>query len=484
MSTYPNACRGSTRPLAGIKTWYGRLWQATLIMLRKGVPMQRSPVTTVLVRGITTTTAAAGGVARATRYMAAAGALAGLVLGGIFLGDIVAAQDPVPPATLAPTQNLTSVPAATAMLAAVPTPSPQTSQVRKHQTYAAIRYSHTDLATGSAHHYQVPAMNPEGVGLASSITRAFTLATQSGNVSATRSFSRASVSPGGQLTVTIVAANYGGFGRVTETLPTGFTYVSSNLDASQVTTRGQVVRATLQGDASFSYTVTGPGVEGSYTFSGKLRDSDRNDHVVGGSATVTVSSADSLVAQYDANGNGAIEKSEIIQAIDDYLFGEGSAITRAGVIHLIDIYLSGPTPSPTPTPTPTPTPVAPQLPLLYNQFSGTITVGGQTPPNGTYVEARIQSWRPNPDRARPAEGKVFNGRYSEIFVAPNDHALNNQTITFHYIDANGNESQANETAQYNGRQLKVETLNLTFPSPSPAFEARDPSRPLQWSGRA
>ena len=103
-----------------------------------------------------------------------------------------------------------------------------------------------------------------------------------------------------------------------------------------------------------------------------------------------------------------------------------------------------------------------QFPLFYNQFSGTITVDGQTPPNGTFVEARIQWWKSNPDRARP-EGKVFNGRYSDIFVAPNDHALNNQTITFHYIDANGNETQANETAQYNGRQLKVETLNLTFP---------------------
>ena len=84
------------------------------------------------------------------------------------------------------------------------------------------------------------------------------------------------------------------------------------------------------------------------------------------------------------------------------------------------------------------------------------------PPNGTFVEARIQWWRSNPDRDRP-EGKVFNGSYTTIFVDPNNHALNNQRITFHYIDANGNEVQANETAQYNGRLLKVETLNLTFP---------------------
>ena len=108
------------------------------------------------------------------------------------------------------------------------------------------------------------------------------------------------------------------------------------------------------------------------------------------------------------------------------------------------------------------TPVGSQFPLFYNQFSGTITVAGEAPPNGTYVEARIKWWRSNPDRDG-TEGKVFDGEYHNLFVAPNDHALNNQTITFHYIDARGNEKQANETAQYNGRQLKVETLNLTFP---------------------
>ena len=102
------------------------------------------------------------------------------------------------------------------------------------------------------------------------------------------------------------------------------------------------------------------------------------------------------------------------------------------------------------------------FPLFYNQFSGTVTVSGDAPPNGTFVQARIQWWRSNPDMDRP-EGKVYNGTYADVFVAPNDWALNNQTITFHYIDASGNEIQANETAQYNGRQLKVEQLNLTFP---------------------
>ena len=51
--------------------------------------------------------------------------------------------------------------------------------------------------------------------------------------------------------VTIEAANYGSAGGVTETLPSGFAYVSSSLSASQVNESGQNVRFTLQGDTSF-----------------------------------------------------------------------------------------------------------------------------------------------------------------------------------------------------------------------------------------
>ena len=57
----------------------------------------------------------------------------------------------------------------------------------------------------------------------------------------------------------------------------------------------------------------------------------------------TAGSADPLVNRYDANGNGMIEKSEVIAAINDYLFGEGDeAISKAEVIELINLYLFGP----------------------------------------------------------------------------------------------------------------------------------------------
>ena len=108
---------------------------------------------------------------------------------------------------------------------------------------------------------------------------------------ATRSFSDASVALGGQVVVTIAAANYGQAGGVTETLPAGFTYESSDLDTSQVTVTGREVRFTLQGDTSFTYTVAASSAPGSYEFLGTLRDFDRMDFAVGGDSSVTVEAA-------------------------------------------------------------------------------------------------------------------------------------------------------------------------------------------------
>ena len=106
--------------------------------------------------------------------------------------------------------------------------------------------------------------------------------------SATRSFSSTSVARGGRVVVSIRAANYGQAGGVTETLPSGFSYVSSSLRASQVDERGQNVRFTLQGDTSFTYTVTASSTPGPYDFSGTLRDFDKTDHTVGGPSSVQV----------------------------------------------------------------------------------------------------------------------------------------------------------------------------------------------------
>lgn len=58
----------------------------------------------------------------------------------------------------------------------------------------------------------------------------------------------------------------------------------------------------------------------------------------------------SLLERYDADNSGAIEKAEVIKAIDDYLFGTGTdAITKEQTIEVINLYLFG---GPPPTPTP------------------------------------------------------------------------------------------------------------------------------------
>ena len=56
----------------------------------------------------------------------------------------------------------------------------------------------------------------------------------------------------------------------------------------------------------------------------------------------TAASQLSLGIPYDDDGDGAIDKAEVIQAINDYLFGEGEeAISKAEVIRLINLYLFG-----------------------------------------------------------------------------------------------------------------------------------------------
>ncbi|MYF64509.1 MAG: DUF11 domain-containing protein [Chloroflexi bacterium] len=139
----------------------------------------------------------------------------------------------------------------------------------------------------------------------------FGLGAVSAQGAATRTFDTSTVAPGGTLVVTVAVLDYGGFGRVTETLPAGFTFVSSTHPEDQTGVDGNTLRFTLLGGGTtgFTYTVTAPTSEGTYTFAGMLRDADRMDHRIGGASEVTVG-------------------------------------------------ISTPTPTPEPTPTPTPSPTA------------------------------------------------------------------------------------------------------------------------------
>ena len=115
------------------------------------------------------------------------------------------------------------------------------------------------------------------------------------------------------------------------------------------------------------------------------------------------------------------------------------------------------TPMPAPTGTPTPVPVPPgQVPPLFTDFSGSVTVGGQPAPNDLLIQARVRWWH-----SKTVE--TFNGRYSALSVAPNDLALHGGTVTFHIIQNGVAVSQAAETATYSSRNLTPAILNLTFP---------------------
>ena len=113
------------------------------------------------------------------------------------------------------------------------------------------------------------------------------------NPSATRSFSLESVAAGSEVVVTIAAAGYDVPGAVTETLPAGFSYVSSSLDDDSAGGARELddgtVRFTLLGvDKTFTYTVTVSSEAGSHTFSGMLRYAPGLDSAVEGAASVTI----------------------------------------------------------------------------------------------------------------------------------------------------------------------------------------------------
>ena len=73
-----------------------------------------------------------------------------------------------------------------------------------------------------------------------------------------------------------------------ETLPSGFSYESSDLFDAAVEVEGQAVAFTLLGDERFTYTVAVPSAEGPHSFSGVLLDSHRVEQAVGGDSSIRV----------------------------------------------------------------------------------------------------------------------------------------------------------------------------------------------------
>jgi hypothetical protein len=98
----------------------------------------------------------------------------------------------------------------------------------------------------------------------------------------------ASVEPGGQVAVTVSVSNYGPYGSLVETMPAGFSFVSTTHDGHYEQS-GQQVTFALFGESSVSYTVTASSEAGAHRFSGTLTNSDGDDRPVGGKSQVSVS---------------------------------------------------------------------------------------------------------------------------------------------------------------------------------------------------
>ena len=121
---------------------------------------------------------------------------------------------------------------------------------------------------------------------------------------------------------------------------------------------------TLEGDDAADFEISAGGVltfkstpdheaaadddtDNAYEVTVKASDGTNEDTL---GVTVTVTDAEDEkqpadfdpLASYDADESGALEKDEVIQAINDYLFGEGAdRISKADVIETINLYLFG-----------------------------------------------------------------------------------------------------------------------------------------------
>ena len=161
-----------------------------------------------------------------------------------------------------------------------------------------LEYVLTGLTDGTQYDVQVRAVSGDGDGLWSAAA-----AGTSATWWAVRSFSPESVEPRGRITVTIDTFGLGAEGTVTETMPIGFSYVSSSLPDSTVNTRGRVVEFTPSAETAFTYTVGAPQVAGSFSFSGVLTNSDGDEVPVGGAFRALV--WDELSVYLDRSGAAA-----------------------------------------------------------------------------------------------------------------------------------------------------------------------------------
>ncbi|NOR79057.1 MAG: hypothetical protein GQ523_11760 [Methanophagales archaeon] len=105
---------------------------------------------------------------------------------------------------------------------------------------------------------------------------------------ATRTLPKELVSEGEVFTIELETSHYGYFGKVVETFPDGFVYEDSTLKPESVEVEGDTLEFELWGEPSFTYTVTAPDDEDTYTFEGILIDEEKNEYDVRGDTEIVV----------------------------------------------------------------------------------------------------------------------------------------------------------------------------------------------------
>ena len=102
---------------------------------------------------------------------------------------------------------------------------------------------------------------------------------------ATRTLPEEPVAAGETFSIEIEASHYGIHGYVVETLPDGLVLEDYS---GLVEVDDNTVKFELWGEPSFSYTVTAPDEEDTYTFSGILIDWDKNEYDISGDTEIVV----------------------------------------------------------------------------------------------------------------------------------------------------------------------------------------------------
>ena len=158
----------------------------------------------------------------------------------------------------------------------------------------------------------------------------------------------ATAAPGATITVTLTPSSMEtapGWG-VTETLPAGWTFVSTTADGHSVVAGAHRFVNFSAPNTFIAYTVTAPAASGTYTFSGTFVDGN----LVTGTVSPTVGSVTvgtggpgefSIDSYLPPGGTPAVWKAGVLRAFDDYFGGIlVPPMTKPQVLSVFDAYFA------------------------------------------------------------------------------------------------------------------------------------------------